>query len=380
MARINLGIVVCGLLVACASDETQNGQAGGGNGGTGGIGGGAGGVEAPRIIASLAANGDESCALYEDGGVTCWGSFDEVRQLPIDDAVALSIGDDHGCALRTGGSISCWGRNEFAQLGLGTEDETQHPTPVEVPGLSGVVEVVAGGRFTLARTADGTVYGWGENQQGELALTGTGFRVYTPTPLPLSDVVQLAGGASHACSRHGNGTVSCWGRDKEGQLGLGTDAFVSPPGVLPLAAVSDIALGDSHSCAIAEGGATFCWGNNFNGKVGVNLSNSAVFPTPTLLPTVVGAVALDLGPWYACALLGDATAMCWGNLLSGTPVGPHVLPNVVLASDGAPLAPLVDAVTSYRACFLSGDRTTVHCYGYGACEGPDALIPCVMNL
>lgn len=78
------------------------------------------------------------------------------------------------------------------------------PFPVQVTGLSDAVEeVVAAGRYTCARTRDGTVWCWGDNISGELG-DGT---TQSPRTSPVqvidlgSDVAELAAGGNHTCAR-----------------------------------------------------------------------------------------------------------------------------------------------------------------------------------
>ena len=62
--------------------------------------------------------------------------------------------------------MACWGEGAFGQLGLG---HTQRAlTPTNVPGLSGVVDLVAGSSSTCARDGGGAVRCWGDAADGRL--------------------------------------------------------------------------------------------------------------------------------------------------------------------------------------------------------------------
>ena len=58
------------------------------------------------------------------------------------------------------GTAWSWGDNTFGELGNGTT--TDASTPVEVSGLSNVVQVSGGDEFSAALKADGTVWGLGQ--------------------------------------------------------------------------------------------------------------------------------------------------------------------------------------------------------------------------
>lgn len=99
----------------------------------------------------------------------CWGL--DVSQLDstvfspvpvpvsgITDATAVAAGLGHVCAVRTG-DVVCWGRNDFGQLGDGSE--TGSPIPVPVAGITDAVSVSTTGTWTCVLTTGGSVNCWG---------------------------------------------------------------------------------------------------------------------------------------------------------------------------------------------------------------------------
>ena len=91
------------------------------------------------------------------------------------------------------------------RLGVGSEhrwpaggwEHGSRDTPVQVPGLSGVVAVAAGSWHTVALREDGTVWAWGQNIDGQLG-DGTTVDRSTPVQVPgLSGVVAVAAGEGH---------------------------------------------------------------------------------------------------------------------------------------------------------------------------------------
>jgi hypothetical protein len=84
--------------------------------------------------------------------------------------VAIAAGELHSLALKSDGTVVGWGWNDDGQA-----------TPPA--GLTGVVAIAAGGRHGLALKSDGTVGGWGWNAFGQA----------TP-PAGLSGVVAIAAG------------------------------------------------------------------------------------------------------------------------------------------------------------------------------------------
>ena len=101
-------------------------------------------------VIGIAVGRVHSCALRDNGTVSCWGynaqgqigdgTADIDRLLPVNviglsNIVSVASGYYHTCALRDDGTVSCWGGNGYGQLGNGS-DVNEIYTPVSVSGLS----------------------------------------------------------------------------------------------------------------------------------------------------------------------------------------------------------------------------------------------------
>ena len=69
-------------------------------------------------------------------------------------------------ALKNDGTVWAWGNNNNGQVGDGTT--TNRPSPFQVPGLSSIIAVGAGNTHSLAVRSNGTVLAWGNNTSGQL--------------------------------------------------------------------------------------------------------------------------------------------------------------------------------------------------------------------
>lgn len=103
-------------------------------------------------------------------------SADEGMYLPaamdISGVEAIACGMDHGVALKSDGTVWCWGRNDSGQLGTGSWDDEEVPAQVvnkdETGFLEDIVSIAAGDYHTVALATDGTVWTWGNGDNGEL--------------------------------------------------------------------------------------------------------------------------------------------------------------------------------------------------------------------
>jgi alpha-tubulin suppressor-like RCC1 family protein len=147
----------------------------------------------------------------------------------LTDAVALGAGGDFFCALRADATVACWGSNFVGQLGNGTLMDSMNPVPVS--GLSNIAEIACGYTHACARTADGDVWCWGSNDRGQLGNDGasqmtvqTGFLGAIPSDLTpeqvagVSGVIELASTDGTVYARTADGALYGWGDDKYGQL------------------------------------------------------------------------------------------------------------------------------------------------------------------
>jgi alpha-tubulin suppressor-like RCC1 family protein len=284
-----------------------------------------------------------TCVLKDDGTVACWG-LNNVGQLGnatnngtgnanpaprvilgLTHVTQIASGRAHTCALRDDGTVSCWGLNSSGQLGTGINsgNGSANPAPVAVAGLTHVTQIAAGSGHTCAVVDDGTVACWGDNQYGELGSTannGTTNANPTPTVIAgLTGVTQVAAGSGHTCAVIDDGTVRCWGDNRFGQSGNAANTGIDtaapiPTVVVGLAHATRIAAGFDHTCALA-GGVVSCWGDNDHGQLG-NVANSGTTNATTAPVAVTGLSHVTrLGPGYyhTCGVVDDGTSTCWGG-------------------------------------------------------------------
>ncbi len=333
-------------------------------------------------VVTLAAKGNHALAVRGDGTVWAWGANTQgqlgdgtttrrltpVRVSGLTDVVAVSAGiGSFSLALSADGTVWAWGSNFRGQLGDGTT--TQQLTPVRVSGLTDVVAVSAGlGGFSLALKRDGTVWAWGANDYGQLGAGAT-LRQRVPAPvLGVTHGVAVAAGHAGSLVLRKDGTLWAWGTDRNGALGTGTSILgPRPPSpVLGLSGTRALSAGANHSLALAEDGTAWAWGSNLDGQ----LSTADGFVYDRYAPVRVAGVtdiqALFSGATasHTLALRGDGTVWAWGlngsgQLGDGLSGYTHVSPvQVVGLTDVKTLA-----AGEFNSLALRGDGT-VWTWGY----------------
>jgi hypothetical protein len=129
----------------------------------------------------------------------------------LSDVTGTGAGMGHSLAFDINGSLWAWGMNTYGQLGDGSV--TNASSPIVVSELADVVGVAAGSMHSLAVKTDGTVWGWGMAMMGQL---GTGVVMagneLVPVQIPeLSDIVQVAAGGYRSAALKEVGTLWEWG-------------------------------------------------------------------------------------------------------------------------------------------------------------------------
>lgn len=232
----------------------------------------------------------------------------------------ISAEGNNGAAVLASGNIATWGDNAWGQLGDGTI--SSRSTPFVIPGLTAIVQVADGGSHMLALDSAGKVWAWGSNPSGELGL-GTTSNVHGSNPAPvqvpgLSGVVQIAAGVGNSFALRSDGTVWAWGYNYWGQLGDGTTVNSDIPAQVPgLAGIKKIFAGDTDTYAVRADGSVLTWGANSTGLLGSGTAGG-FSATPVPVPGLTGVTQISASRYAALAIAGSAgTLWGWGYNTEG---------------------------------------------------------------
>ena len=228
-------------------------------------------------LTAIGSGSGSTCALRENGSLTCWGAVSREWTPPEDETfIDILVGWFQLCGLRRDGSSICWGiwGDETGEV-VSQED----PVGPRHPGLKRFLSrhfstVSFGGPGACAiQGEDGAAVCWGDSET--LPATAPAGQRFTAI---------RSGDTLFACAFEKNSSPLCWEYNPAGL----------PPSDELFAAISSV-LGST--CAIRlEDGSPVCWGL---------IAERAPPPEDETL------TAISTGDGYA--LREDGSPVCWGR-------------------------------------------------------------------
>lgn len=286
----------------------------------------------------------------------------------------VTVGRDFTVAMDAAGLVYSWGVNGSGQLGDGSNHPARSPVAVRTNGiLAGqqVVAMAAGAYHCLVVTSDGQVAGWGDDTVSQLGDGGGfGSKRYSPVWTSTNGVLagvrlkSVAAGEYHSLALSASGRVYSWGNNLSGQLGTGNvlnqnyPAAVDVTGVLSNKVIVSISSGLSHNVALSSDGELFAWGDNQYGQLGDGTKAARLSPVAVRTDGVLkGSKIVSVAAFAAhnLALTSDGLLVAWG-LNSGGRLG-----DGTVVSSSLPVAVSTNSWLSGRtATILGGGATGNH--------------------
>ena len=219
-----------------------------------------------------------------DSWMMSWGrdAYDQVSDLPFETNIAaIACGPEFSLALTEDGSVLGWGRNNNGQT--------------TVPSGSGHIAIGASVDAGFAIAADTSLVVWGNDYSSGTDCyprpTGTGFKAV------------VGGARKWAVAMKNDGSLVAWGYDS-GHHNV-VDCPTNTPGF------TQIAAGYAHGLALDSDGYITTWGDKYEGV------NNA--------PTGAGYVDIAGGSSWSVAINSNGVLEAWGRdfegQISGLPSG-----------------------------------------------------------
>ncbi len=263
-------------------------------------------IDAPPF-AELALTAHAACGVDDDGEVRCWGwahlgalgTEDGLYRAPvatgITGAIEVGAGGGQTCALLGDGTVRCFGRNLSAELGVEDPYETRGP-----PLLADIEALDVGGAHACARDAQRRLWCWGDNSFGQIGAGEP--RIVTPQ-LVASDVVDFSTGWARTCWTEGPERRSrCRGYSATGRPEVETSS------------VDCISTSSEHTCVLQSGNVA-CWGKNVDGVINGIPDDASYELTPVALPEPIADI--ETGYRHNCAIGEGGAVYCWGTNVGG---------------------------------------------------------------
>lgn len=168
----------------------------------------------------------------------------------------ISASDNNGFAITTDNKLFGWGQNDSGQL-----------LPYGSYFLLGYSTFSIGSGITAAiRSSNGVLLTWGNNNTGQLGQGDTINRS-NPTQVGTNSWKQVSAASSVVMAIRSDDTLWTWGLNTSGQLGDGTIVNKSSP-VQVAGSWSKISAGTTTSAGIRTDGTLWLWGVGVNGELG----------------------------------------------------------------------------------------------------------------
>jgi alpha-tubulin suppressor-like RCC1 family protein len=221
--------------------------------------------------------------------------------------------------IKTDGSLWLWGSNYYGQLGNGIYPGTVSSPVQTIAGGTNWKLVSCGNYHTMAIKTDGSLWGWGNNNAGNVGTNNT-----TPYSSPVQTIAGgnnwklVAGGQYMTAAIKIDGTLWLWGQNTNGQLGTNNITSYSSP-VQTVASGNNwkqVSVREGQTAAIKTDGSLWTWGYNLYGQLGTN--NITSYSSP--VQTIAGGTnwrQVSCGYQHTVAIKTDGSLWGWGNNTTG---------------------------------------------------------------
>jgi alpha-tubulin suppressor-like RCC1 family protein len=287
----------------------------------------------------------------------------------VTDVKAIICGGYYTMVLKENNSVFGTGDNEDGQFGNGSTNGSQTTLTLitSIPEGKTPLAISCGRDHTIVLMEDGSVYGTGDNGDGELG-TGDDNDKNTFTPMtiddgttPVTNVKAIACGKYHSIVLMNNGTVYGTGENYDGELGTGDNddykttltemKMVDGEGSIPVTNAKAIASGNSFTIVLMENGSVYGTGENYNGQLGnqdVSDTTNLLIPMQIIdgneeIVSVTNAKAIACGDSHTIVLMNDGTLYgtgdnYYGQLGTGDTTSQTILTPMINETGKTPIA------------------------------------------
>ena len=193
-----------------------------------------------------------------------------------DNIKSVYCGKEHTVILKNDGTLWGCGRNDLGQLGLGDTNDRTTFTQITT-NADDIRSVYCDNHNTIMLKNDGTLWGTGENYYGELGLGDTNSRyTFTEVTTNTDDIKSVYCGGYHTFILENDGTLWGTGYNVYGQLGLGDTTNRNTFTVITTNTndIKSVCCGFYHTIVLKNDGTLWGCGYNNYGQLGLGDTSS----------------------------------------------------------------------------------------------------------
>ncbi|WP_432669935.1 T9SS type A sorting domain-containing protein [Flavobacterium sp. SM2513] len=231
---------------------------------------------------------------------------------------SVSVGEGHALGIKSDGTLWSWGYNNMGQLGNGTVGWIS-PFPEQVGADTNWAKVHSGLIHCFGIKDDGTLWAWGSNEKGKLGI-GTFTLAMSATPLQVgtSTWKMVSSGTNFTIGIRANGTLWGWGENQSGTVGDGSSIDRAAPVLIDASTNWKMTSSSTfRTLAIKEDGTLWGWGSNSSNRLGFSVGTPASYMNVVTVPTQIGAAtdwkSVASGFAHTIALKNNNTLWTWGT-------------------------------------------------------------------
>jgi RNA polymerase sigma factor (sigma-70 family) len=235
----------------------------------------------------------------------------------------IAMGATHGLILAGDGSLWSWGEDWLGWPLLGIAGVSTQTSLQKIGSETNWVRIQTSGTHNLALKADGTLWGWGQNNDHQAGMNSAQSLLVPTLAFPGNNWKEIATGGSHNLALKTDGTLWSWGNNWAGPLGIGTtEDKAQPTQVGTETNWTRISAGSISSLGLKADGTLWRWGS-LTGSSGGDLNME-----PILVSADTNWVDVCEGYFMNFGLKSDGTLWAWGRnagIYTGRPLdfGPN---------------------------------------------------------
>ena len=226
--------------------------------------------------------------------------------------------DSASMGIKNDGTLWAWGGNTEGQLGV--NNRTQYSSPVQIGSATNWTTLMKQGRAanengSAAINTDGELFVWGGGYYGSMGINLDDPRRSSPVQLPGTTWRDISCAQYHRLASKTDNTLWGWGRNNDGQLAQGHTNMRSSPTQIPGTTWSTANWIDADVAGcVRTDGTLWVWGHGGNGGLAQNSTTSYSSPRQVGSDTTWGKTAgkFTVGQQWMAAVKTDGTLWMWG--------------------------------------------------------------------